>query len=536
MPATSVSWLAFALAVLLCAPLVWSASLGGGYWYSDAPRHALNGVFILDLLRDLPLRGPQQWAMDYYAQYPALTVLFYPPALSVVLAGFYAVLGVSPLTAQIAVLATYVAAIGAAFAIARRLVGTAAAVGVAVAFAYLPEVALWGRQVMLELPTYACLLWCTFFVIRAIESGRTADVVWAVALAVLALYAKQTAIAVLLVLFGTLFIARRELLRAPRVWWTLLLAAILMAPLAWMTVHFGQTNLQSMMGVPDTAASRRTLQGWLWYAQRLPEQAGWVLAVAGPVALMAAPFVVTTARLRTIAWMLLAWVVASYVFFSFIELKDARFTIFLLFPLVLACALIVERFGGRRACALAMAALAAQLAGLTLTERPVPTVDGYRDAARWLVEHEPNGATLMFSGYRDGSFIFNLRSIDERRRFRVIRSDKVLLRVAVRREAGVNERSVSPDDLDRLFHDYGIKYVVLEPQFWADLQNMRMFVDYVESPRFRLLHTVEVRSRPQQNDRTLRIYESRMPRASQPKPLTIDLDMVGRSVTSQQSR
>lgn len=536
MTATSTSWLAFALAVLLCAPLYWSASFEGDYWYSDAPRHALNGVFLLDLLRDLPLRSPQQWAMDYYAQYPALTVLFYPPALSVLLVGFYAVLGISPLTAQIAVLATYVVAIGAAFAIARRLVGTAAAIGVAVAFAYLPEVALWGRQVMLELPTYACLLWCAFFVIRALESGRTTDVVWAIALAVLTLYAKQTAIAVLFVLFGTLFIVRREVLRIPRVWWTLLVAAIVLVPLVWMTVHFGQTNVQSMMGVPDTAASRRTLQGWLWYAQRLPEQAGWLLALAGPVAVIAAPFVVMATRLRTIAWMLLAWVVVSYAFFSFIELKDGRFTIFLLFPLVLACAMIVERFGGRRACALAMAALAAQLAGLTLTERPVPTVDGYRDAAKWLVEHEPSGATMMFSGYRDGSFIFNLRSLDEQRRFRVIRSDKVLLRVAVRREAGLNERSVSPEDLDRLFHDYDIKYVVLEPQFWADLQNMRMFVDYVESPRFQLLHAVEVRSRPQQTDRVLKIYENRMPRASKPKPLTIELDMVGRSVTSQPPR
>src|SRR5262245_29724666 len=62
---------AFALAALL---LFVTAPHNGEFWYSDAPRHALNGVFIKDLFASLPA-DPKSWAMEYYVQYPALTIL-----------------------------------------------------------------------------------------------------------------------------------------------------------------------------------------------------------------------------------------------------------------------------------------------------------------------------------------------------------------------------------------------------------------------------------------------------------------------------
>jgi hypothetical protein len=40
----------------------------GEFWWSDAPRHALNGVFVKDLIATMPAH-PGAWAMQYYAQY-----------------------------------------------------------------------------------------------------------------------------------------------------------------------------------------------------------------------------------------------------------------------------------------------------------------------------------------------------------------------------------------------------------------------------------------------------------------------------------
>ena len=46
-------------------------------------------------LLDLPLDDPAGYAYRYYAQYPALTILFYPPLFYAISAPFYALLGVS---------------------------------------------------------------------------------------------------------------------------------------------------------------------------------------------------------------------------------------------------------------------------------------------------------------------------------------------------------------------------------------------------------------------------------------------------------
>src|SRR6266446_984719 len=74
----------------------------GDIWWSDASRNALNGAFVLDFLREAPFHHPLEFAYDYYRQWPALTIVFYPPLFYAVLAGVYAVLGVSEASALIA--------------------------------------------------------------------------------------------------------------------------------------------------------------------------------------------------------------------------------------------------------------------------------------------------------------------------------------------------------------------------------------------------------------------------------------------------
>src|SRR5215469_17800068 len=94
------------LAGILC--LFMTAPHNGEFWWSDAPRHALNGVFVKDLVAAAP-HDPRAWAMQYYVKYPALTILFYPPLFYLISAPFYAVFGVSHATALAVVLVHYFA-------------------------------------------------------------------------------------------------------------------------------------------------------------------------------------------------------------------------------------------------------------------------------------------------------------------------------------------------------------------------------------------------------------------------------------------
>src|SRR5215469_7551088 len=68
-------------AVILGASMVLTATapVDGDFWWSDSPRHALNGAFIKDFVAAMPWHDPKAWAINYYLQYPSLTILIYPP-------------------------------------------------------------------------------------------------------------------------------------------------------------------------------------------------------------------------------------------------------------------------------------------------------------------------------------------------------------------------------------------------------------------------------------------------------------------------
>src|SRR5207302_5103114 len=124
-----------------------SAPHHGEFWWSDAPRHALNGVFIRDLLAAFPWRDPVGFATQYYGQYPALTILFYPPLFYIVSAPFYAAFGVSNTTALAVVLVYYVAFAYGLFLLARRWLSPWLAIAVGLLAMSVPGISLWGRQV-----------------------------------------------------------------------------------------------------------------------------------------------------------------------------------------------------------------------------------------------------------------------------------------------------------------------------------------------------------------------------------------------------
>src|SRR5690348_1052986 len=84
--------------------LFWRALDAGEFWWTDESRHAMNGVFFLDLWRDLPFQKPYEYALQYFAQYPALALNWYPPFFPVVESVFFALFGITESAGRITVL------------------------------------------------------------------------------------------------------------------------------------------------------------------------------------------------------------------------------------------------------------------------------------------------------------------------------------------------------------------------------------------------------------------------------------------------
>src|SRR5436190_6942928 len=57
---------------------------------NDQARHALNGVALLDIVREGGLSRPVAWLRDYFVHFPALSMPYHPPLFPAVEALFYA--------------------------------------------------------------------------------------------------------------------------------------------------------------------------------------------------------------------------------------------------------------------------------------------------------------------------------------------------------------------------------------------------------------------------------------------------------------
>jgi len=113
----------------------------------------------------------------------------------------------------------------------------------------------------------------------------------------------------------------------------------------------------------------------------------------------------------------------------------------------------------------------------------------------------------------------------------VIRSDKLLLRVAVDREKfGVKELGVDEDAFKKMLQQYGVRYVVMEPQFWNDLQSMQMLVRVIHQEQFKLLTSIPVDSNRNHSDKQLDIYENIGDIAKEKQLLRIELPVSGLTV------
>ena len=510
----------------------------GDFWWSDAPRHAMDGAFYHDLARSLPLAHLKQWAMEYYIQYPAVTVLFYPPLFALVEAVFFGLFGMSHNTAQLTVSAFFLATAFGTYYLTRRWVGRVAALSTALLFIGSPAIALWGRQVMLEIPAFAFLIWGSYFFFCYLDSSRARDLYLVAVFLLAAIYTKQSTIFIAPVYLLTLyFVHRSAIFRRKEFWWSTLLLCIGVTPLAIFTWLWGQLNVQQSTGGPWVENSRMTLSGWLYVGRQWPRQVGWTVLALAAVYCVGAVLQKTWRLPRAATLFFVAWVLTGYLFFTFIALKLERYSIFILFSLVFFSILAIVRGLPAKIAPFAALALAVTTFTHTLIADHVPYVSGYRDAARYVCSMGPPDSVVLFSGLRDGSFIFNVRTLPECKNLTVIRADKLLLTVLGNRHLfGLKELGVGENQFKDMLGRYGVRYIVLEPNFWNDLQSMQMLVRVLHEDQFRLLKTIPIRGDHERDELQLEIYQNLSPTSEHRNLIRFDLPAFGVSVEGRVGR
>jgi|694.fasta_scaffold21744_6 hypothetical protein len=140
--------IALILSWLFCILLHWN---NDGLWFQgDAPRHAVNGLFLRDLIHE-GLSNPVEFARSYYARYPVVTASRYPPLFYMIEAIAFEVFGASATVAK-GVVQLFGLITGFYLLISiRRWISPTAGIAASLLF-LMPGMISWNNAVMLNVP------------------------------------------------------------------------------------------------------------------------------------------------------------------------------------------------------------------------------------------------------------------------------------------------------------------------------------------------------------------------------------------------
>ena len=393
-----------------------------GLWFQgDSPRHAMNGLFWWDLLTTLP-RDPVEFAVRYYARYPAINPATYPPLFYFVEGLTFAAFGPSPQVAKFIVLLFGVMAGVYTMAWARRWIGPVA--GWAGPFlAFMPGIVLWTNSVMLNIPAAALGLAVLYHFRRWSETARVTQLVLTLLFAAAVVLTYYQGGIVLCICAGWAALRWREFRLNRRALWIAAGALCTIAPVA---IAIALAPVQTARHLPTLALLTRS-STWTFYWTTLPDVTGRPALVAGVAGLIAGFF---TARWRTDAAYLAIWITALIVGLSLLPAKDPRYVLLSAPAFVLAAAIglavAVPHLGARRPEWQAAALAAGLAAGFWSAARvQVPQVSGFREIATYLQEQAPRDAVL-YDGQYDGLFGFYVRASDPHFERRVALGSKLL--------------------------------------------------------------------------------------------------------------
>jgi hypothetical protein len=432
--------------------------------YPDADRILMDGVFFRDFLVDLPLSHPYDYVVNYFGQYPALSIGYRPPFFPFVEGLFNLGTGIEIWSSRLALFSFALAGISAFYLLLRRTFDWVTAAIATLFLLTTPFLAQYGWYTMAEVPVLSMALVTAYFFQRYMSDEKTRDLALTATALVLALYTKQTAMVlalwIILYLAGSLRLV--EQLRQRRIWLTIIIAILAILPLVAITLWLSDQHMAQSVGVGEAATIRAKLQTTRLLA--LPKQL-YTSHLTLPVlvlALIGAAW--AAARRDRRLWFWLSLILAVYLLFTYIANQNSRYPIFWIpaFCALAAMPVGLARSGSRLRAALILIAVLVGIYQLwQVYAKPPKFATGYDEAAAYVLAHSAS-PTVFFDGYNNGYFTYFMRAQDPERSMWVLRGDKLLTSTSI---AGNNMLEVHIDDaagIDSLLDEFGPQFVVVE--------------------------------------------------------------------------
>ncbi len=520
-------FVAFTVYLAFVAVQFYSADRSGNFWWYDSASHALNGVFLRDFFAGNGWSSPLAFTVSYFAQYPGITIGFYPPGFAALLAVFYAVFGVGHAAAQLCLSgATLVLALGThalAIRCGTRFWPAFCAGLLAIGF---PEMLIWSRQIQPELPAYAFVVWSIYFLLRWLDEQRPHQLLLAVVLFVFGLYVKQTVCFLAPVLLLIVIVERGwRVFRQRDVYTAAAIAIMLMVPLAVLTLTLGNFNMTQAAATPGM---RSLLKSSTYYVQVLPQQVGWlplIAALAGIVVLLRHDF--ASPRLR---WLLVSWLATGLVFFTSIALKSPRFSTAIL-PVVAILAVVPLIYARvPRWADFAAVGVTATIAAYWLATVPALSLTGAREAAEVSARTAEPHSNILLLAHRSANFIFAMRVYTERSDVRMLRAEKLYTTYKISQHFGQAQgREMDASALLEDLAAHNVSTVVLQRGLWRNVTILQLLESLVHGPNFVLIESIKLELNPATEPvEFLDVYRRLDYRPRPEREIVLDIPLIGR--------
>jgi hypothetical protein len=472
----------------------------------DETVHAATGLYMASFIHDLPLRHPVDYTYRYYAQYPSLGIVMYPPAFYLVEGIAFLVLGPSVVTARLTILFFALFGLYFWFKLISELEDEYTAAISTVLLASLPAVLRYEKVVMLDLPLMAFCLAASYFWILYLRRGSWPLLYWFALFLCLAFLTKQHAIYLPLWCLATLVIQKKW--NRIMNWRAVGVAAICCVVVAPIYVLQIVMNTSLALNIKGTSGDSTMQLGFYW--SKLPELIGWE-------ALVLSVFGILTCRWWAKwegATVMLAWIASCYVVFTLVRHKDPEgryilywvpaFAYFAVAPFMRTTSVRWVRILG---AAVVTVVLASYTARAWTYERFY--VSGYSQLASQLMQLE--GGTVLVDTDLPGNFVFFMRAFDPARRFIILR--KALYEIRIIREWGITEFAHNRSDVEQILKTDSVRYVVVEknmPLYFSSQSALRELLDH--SGQYRVVETVPIETNLNYfQGRSLILYESVAP-------------------------
>ncbi|MDX2463004.1 MAG: glycosyltransferase family 39 protein [Porticoccus sp.] len=512
--------------------------------YPDADRILMDGVFILDLLQDLPVPDIYGYAERYYAQYPALSIGYRPPFLPMVEAVFNGIFGINIWSSRLAILLFAIAGITSWFLMLERLYSTATAAVATVLLVTNQFVAQWGWYTMAELPVMAMSMLVIASCYRYIESGASRWLYVTALLFSLAVWTKVTAIYLLPVIIAYIGVSGRlrQALHNKHAYLATALMMIMVIPLGLVMISLGDQNIaqsvahwqpavsQAAGTMTEASAPVKPIFNLLDGLNHL-----YTLHFTSPVLILAGAGVLGAIWYRDKRVSILAiLILCTYVFFSALGARDPRYFIFWVPPLTAFAALpfyYSSNWPKLQKVLLASALLVSAYQVNLLYSRGQQFASGYQAAAKYILAHSKS-PMVFFDGYRDGYFTYFMRANDEERSMYVLRGDKLLTSSSITIQNRLEIHAHHISDINDLFTQYGVEYAVVEVPDPFEIEIHQILRDYLKSEAFVLEESFDIKSSSSiLNGRQLLVYRRLDWEPLKASSIKLRLPVVGKTIT-----